>query len=574
MNIRTRASACVLAIITVSSAAGQAEPPAPDALEPVEVEVDHAVVAVTVYRGRASVTRRASVTLEPGVYDLRFARLPPAIQPETIQARTSDGATVLELAYGERAVGEAGSPEIAGLDARIEAAKLEIDAIAGEHEVVRGAERFVDAVAARGAEDASAQAGTRALDLDAVRDQLAFVTAERTRLLAARRDLEARHRAAERRLGLLEAERTDIGGRGLVERSVVATVAVTAAGTATVDLVHLVAEASWAPSYAIRAATDGSLVTIEYDAVLAQRTGEDWADVRLTLSTAVPTLAANPPELDPWFVDVRPRGAATAVAPPASRTLDRRRAAVAGAAGEDAPALEEALKAFAADAEVAGAGPSVTYVLPRPVSVTSHARRDQRTRIATIDAPPEYIHVALPLLTEAVYVRSALTNGSSYQLLPGPASIFIGPDYVGPTSLGAVPPRGRFDLYLGIDQAVTVTRTLISKTTSKTGLLGGGRKTSYDYRVAVSNGAGKAIALELWDRVPVSRSDKIQIELADLSHPLDTDADYLEEKRPRGLLRWLLTVPPNPAAGGDALTLTYGVRVARAKDVEMTPLPE
>ena len=124
-------------------------------------------------------------------------------------------------------------------------------------------------------------------------------------------------------------------------------------------------------------------------------------------------------------------------------------------------------------------------------------------------------------------------------------------------------------------------RVLVEKKTTKTGLLGGGRRTTYDYRLAVENGAGKAIRLELWDRMPVSRAEQIAVELVDPSHPLATDTDYIEEQRPRGLLKWLLNVPPaalatgdpRPASTGD-FVITYGVRVARAKDVDMTPLPE
>ena len=34
-----------------------------------------------------------------------------------------------------------------------------------------------------------------------------------------------------------------------------------------------------------------------------QRTGEDWSNVRLTLSTARPSVSARLPELDPWFIE-------------------------------------------------------------------------------------------------------------------------------------------------------------------------------------------------------------------------------------------------------------------------------
>ena len=67
----------------------------------------------------------------------------------------------------------------------------------------------------------------------------------------------------------------------------------------------------------------------------------------------------------------------------------------------------------------------MSYALPRPVTVRSDAREQQRTRIATINARADFVHVAVPQLTESVYVRGDLANASAYQLLPGPVSIFM-----------------------------------------------------------------------------------------------------------------------------------------------------
>ena len=45
-------------------------------LEAVPLAVEAPIEAVTVYPGRATVTRAATISLEPGVYDLQFADLP------------------------------------------------------------------------------------------------------------------------------------------------------------------------------------------------------------------------------------------------------------------------------------------------------------------------------------------------------------------------------------------------------------------------------------------------------------------------------------------------------------------
>ena len=352
-------------------------------------------------------------------------------------------------------------------------------------------------------------------------------------------------------------------------------------------MVYLVTNATWQPAYNVRNTAGAPTVAIEYDALLAQRTGEDWENVQLTLSTAQPTVAANPPELEPWFVDIaRPPSVEElrqSLAPESRRAPPGPEAGKyarggggggfgGGREGEDAMLAGIPVQ-LAADALVAGAGPSVTYALPRLVSVKSNARKQQRTRIASINAQAEFVHVAVPVLTDAVYIRGKLTNASPYQILPGAASIFMDQDYVGPTRLDAIAPNGTFELHFGIDRTVAVSRTLVKKETSKTGLFAGGRRTSYDYRIEIDNNAGKAITLELWDRYPVSRTDQIQIDLVDVTPPLAADADYVDEEKPQGLLKWNLNVPAT-AKDAAAMVITYGVRVNRGKGIEMTPLPD
>jgi len=553
----------VLALVLLGLHAGAAAQ-TPDAET---ISVTEPANAVTVYRGRASVTRTFERDFEPGRYDLRFVGLPQTVSRATIQARAFGPAKVLTLDTVQRAAREAVSEKLAALDERIEAARDGLRMLAEDRGLLDREEDFVNAVTVRATADATEQAGTPALDLAVVREQLSFVATEHKRLLEERRVLAARERELAETLRILEAERAAMAGHSDIERTAVVAIAVTEASRVRVDLSYLVSEAGWQPTYSVRAAANGSSVLVEYDALISQRTGEDWEAVTLTLSTAEPNLAANPPALPPWYVNEIEPGSDSG----------RGGGGMGGgfAADKSAITLGAALKPMDPPAEsvVAGAGPSVTYRLTRPATIMTGSVRQQRTRIANIDTDPEFVHVALPLLTEAVYIRGDLTNNSAYQLLPGPVAIFVGPDYVGPTRLPSVAPGGDFELFFGIDRSVSATRVMVERKTSKTGLLGGGRKTSSDYRIEVDNGAGKTVFLELWDRIPVSRSEKVKIDLLDVSRPLAAGADYLEGERRQGLLKWVLGVPPN-VSGGPTYAITYSVRVTRPKDIETTPLPE
>ena len=56
---------------------------------------------------------------------------------------------------------------------------------------------------------------------------------------------------------------------------------------------YLVNNCGWSPAYTFRAAGDRKQVAVECNAIITQTTGEDWSDVKLTLSTASPALSAS-----------------------------------------------------------------------------------------------------------------------------------------------------------------------------------------------------------------------------------------------------------------------------------------
>src|SRR5262249_51490283 len=76
-------------------------------------------------------------------------------------------------------------------------------------------------------------------------------------------------------------------------------------GGGTLRLNYLVDSAAWAPQYKLRAGAGAKdAVEVDYLAGVTQQSGEDWAGIDLTLSTAQPMLNAAPPELNKLEVSV------------------------------------------------------------------------------------------------------------------------------------------------------------------------------------------------------------------------------------------------------------------------------
>ena len=553
---------------------------------PTEIPASAAIESVTLYPGRASVTRVARPALKPGLWLLRFDDLPPTIQPDTLEARTSSG-RVLAVDFSARATADrSGTPEAKALDAEIKTLEAKVALNADAAAALESERKLIDMVTLRTGNDATQEGGTDKLDLAVLDRQMTWVREQRVRVGTKLRELGLEREELGRQLDAARARRAELGG-GRTTQGADVLVALTEAGTPEVELTYLVRNAGWQPVYAVRAMPAAGTASVDYEALIMQATGENWTEVALTLSTAQPTKAATPPTVDPWSVDVwvPPPVSIAAEAGSADRVYSKARRGVAAAPGAPAEPMALAIDAspadaraaeiaerFSADASVGGDGPAMNFSIVRPVSAPSDAAIRTRARIATVEGPATFVYQTQPLVTEGAFLRGAIVNGSAYQMLPGRATIFVGADYIGSADFAGAAPKQSFDVFFGTDPAVTVKRELLGRDQAQSGLFGGGLDTTWNYRGSVINGTGREISIEWIDRMPVSRSDKIQVSLPQSSVPLSTNAAYVASDKPRGILRWDLKVPPS-AAGAQPFTLTWKVLLSRSKDIETTPLP-
>ncbi len=68
---------------------------------------------------------------------------------------------------------------------------------------------------------------------------------------------------------------------------------------------YLVPNANWYPTYDLRVKDISSPLSILMKANVSQSSGEDWKDIKLTLSTGNPTESGSKPNLQPWRLGMR-----------------------------------------------------------------------------------------------------------------------------------------------------------------------------------------------------------------------------------------------------------------------------
>ena len=119
------------------------------------------------------------------------------------------------------------------------------------------------------------------------------------------RTIELEKRASQPKRAKLQNEMARLmGGAPTVQREVLVSIQSEGATSARVSVSYVVPGASWVPVYDARARVEASRIDLGYYAMVRQQTGEEWRDIKLSLSTARPSVGARMEELQPWWLNM------------------------------------------------------------------------------------------------------------------------------------------------------------------------------------------------------------------------------------------------------------------------------
>lgn len=504
------------------------------------------LTGVVVYPDRAQVIRAVTVPCA-GATPARFEGLPPSLDPASFRARTDTG-TVEGLRAEERTRDEAYSPRFEQVEDRLRVLDLEItaqrDALERAERRTRVGQHYGEVAARLVAREMTAtkpdsKAWGAAFDasLGARLQAVADRTAARARLRELGEQREELQRERDRLLA--SAHRREYDAEVLVSCP--------AGKQARVELSYLVGGAGWVPSYEARADEAAGAVDFSTYATVTQATGEDWGQVRLTLSTAVPQQDATPPEIRPLKVG-------------SYRQEENRKVLVrrdeiqqhAEAATTPAPASGETATRLVAKAQ----GLSVQLTAPEPADVPANGK-PVRLLVGSQRLPARFAYRAVPKLMPFVFRVADATNSGAFPLLPGLLDAFGKSGFIARYPIERVPQGAPLHLTFGIDEALRVKRTVVEEIKRDTGLFGSSARFRYDYAFEVANYKGAPEELELSEHIPVSELDDVKVELEPKTSP------GFEHRAQDGVLVWKVKLAPSETR---KLELAFHVDVPSSYD--------
>jgi uncharacterized protein (TIGR02231 family) len=457
-----------------------------------DAPIDH----VTVYREGAVVTRQVQLAVPAGSNRLVFRGLPADVDARTLQV-TLRGAG-LQLGDIEVVqINEAtfvSEPERA-LRRRIEEVTDQQAALTDEIGVAQTQLKLLDSLAANPAGGAN-RAVVDASNLAAVLGTMATgEVAARKRV----RDANMQLRTVTRQKEQLEADLAKVATKSKQSTEVHATVLGEAAVTAAAAVSYTVSDAGWNWIYQARLDTAKKHLVLDRQGSVTQGSGEDWKNVELTLTTALPAADLNTPVPASLFVDLK------ASAP--SRPMLNMPAAASAALSEVVVTGSRRR-----NAEVTSTDYVADYHVPSRVTVLA----DRQARLFPIGENAfdvDLIARIFPSAGHQAHLEALFKYTESLPIEAGELELYRDGAYVGAAETEAFLPGAQVRMPFGVDERVRATIRDEATQSGEKGLITRQTVKETRRRIDITNYHPMMIPVELLDSIPVSRNEDVHVEI-------------------------------------------------------------
>jgi uncharacterized protein (TIGR02231 family) len=512
------------------------------------IEAQGPVTAVTLYPYGATVTRTVRIDAPAGRHEIVVPGLPDDTDPAFLRVSVLDGVTLgtVRLATDRtpdtdpapRPDIDAAKAEVTQLTDALAEGRRAVALIRARAEAAKVRAEVVQAQATRAgasAPDAAALAALAALVADEVLAARTVALQVEAEVTAAERALEPAVQALARAEARLEAL---VSGPAVPGAVLEIAVSVATAGPVEISLSSAVDSAGWSPVHDLRLTRATGDLILSRGAMAWQGTGEDWADVALTLSTARPTDRAAPSGLSPDMRRIIPLAQAEAASD--------MRASILAAPAPATIVMEDVAPGLGYEAVLQGL--TFAYRFADPVTLRDQAdalRLEMSSLALTADVRAE----AVPLFDTTAFLVAEWVNPGPEPVLPGPAMLYADGAFAGSADLPLVPAGGSAATGFGAIDGLTVTRIIPDRTSGETGFLTTANRQVETAVLSVENLTGEIWPVRLLDRVPVSEQDALAVTWSAAPMPDETDVDGQ-----RGILAWTFDLPPG---GTQEITLEH-----------------
>ena len=496
---------------------------------------------VLVYLNGAQIQSKGKASLKQGRQTIVFDMLSNYIDPNSVQVKADAAVTILSVNYALNYLKPQDFKEFQVLEDSVryytdQNARLAITRKGYEEELT---------VLAANKSIGGANSGVSTVELGKITE---FVRNRVQDCALKKYEIEQKEKRNAERVQVLNQQMNEMRNNRMKPTGEI-TVQLNAqnAAQASFELSYYVSNCGWTPSYDIRVKDINSKAIIAAKANVVQNTGQDWKNVKLSLSTGNPAQGNTQPILSPWWLSLTENYPVKVRGP---KSEDRKRMEMA------APA---AVGSYTQDDDYDGntavdfiqlsntTGTNSIFEILIPYTIESNGKENY-VEIQKYEMAAEFSYLSIPKLDPDAFLLARILGWDKSELLPGDASVYFENNYVGKTYFDTRIVDDTLAVALGRDNNITLKRQQVNELNEKTSLNGNTKKISRVFEIEVRNTRKAAIDIEIEDQVPLSNNEQLNVEVLETG-----GAEYNKET---GKLVWKLKLAP-----GESKKLRFGYSV-------------
>ena len=508
-----------------------------------EIPADTKLSSVLVYLGGAELTHNAKVNIPQGVHEIILENVADNFVNNSLQVGGEGDFVILSVASRKNYLKpEERSPRLAELKDSLKLLEDNLSKLNNKKQVLQYELELLLANKNFGGRDR----GISVKELEAMGE---YFNTKSAQLLGDMSSIDNDREKVNGRISKIQNQINEVTSRfKSAVQEIVVTVSAKQNTSAILEANYLTYEAGWNPSYDLRAADINSPVQLDFRANVWQRTGIDWNDMNISLSTRSARQNNNKPELRRWFVDF-----VRELKLHAGRGSEMELMKSAAAPTMDQAETAESMADYMMVNETQLAveySPELNYSIPSD-------GKQHIVPLQNYELQADYEYYAAPKLISNAFLVANVTDWDQYNLLPGPANVYFENSYVGNSFINPNTTDDEMVFSMGRDEGIVITRETLKDFTEEK-FFGSDVERFFGYEINVRNTKNKEIKLMLEDQVPISQHEDIDVELV--------ENGGAEVNESTGILTWNIKL-----GSGESMTkkFTFSVRYPEDKPINI-----